>query len=88
MCKKRDGKNDNDLVLEMCNEIIGLLPEKVIPVFSKGKHLDLKDAFVKLKEKLGNYFINDRIKNLAKNFRSSTNCTKRILDNDNKGLFF
>ena len=37
----------------MCNEITALLPEKILPVFSKGKHIDLKEAFVKLKEKLG-----------------------------------
>ena len=50
---EREGKNDNDIVLEMCNEITSLLPEKILPVFSKGRHLDLKEALGKLKEKLG-----------------------------------
>ena len=39
----------------MCNEIIGLLPEKILPVFTKGRHMDLKEALIKLKEKLGNF---------------------------------
>jgi hypothetical protein len=39
----------------MCNEITSLLPEKILPVFSKGRHLDLKEALGKLKEKLGEF---------------------------------
>ena len=37
----------------MCNDIVKILPERILPVFSKGRHMDLKEALVKLKEKLG-----------------------------------
>ena len=52
---KREGKNDNDIVLEICNDIVKLLPAKILPVFSKGRHMDLKEALVNLKDKLGKH---------------------------------
>lgn len=40
-------------MIEKCNEILALLPEKVSVHFEKGKHLTLEEALEKLKEKLG-----------------------------------
>ncbi len=48
-----EGKNDNDLVIGLCDEIRTILPEKIMPVFSKGKHMSFEEAIGKLKEKLG-----------------------------------
>ncbi len=49
----REGKNDNDIVIDMCREITSMLPQKIAPVFAKGKHLKFAEAIEKLKEKLG-----------------------------------
>ena len=42
---------------EKCDEIIAILPERVIVTFEKGKHLTFEEALEKLKEKLGNFKI-------------------------------
>jgi hypothetical protein len=42
-------------VNEKCDEIIAILPERVIVTFEKGKHLTFEEALEKLKEKLGNF---------------------------------
>ncbi len=39
--------------MDMCTDIIKLLPQKVVPQFSKGRHLKLPEALEKLKSKLG-----------------------------------
>ena len=44
---------DSEIVFDMCNEIVKLLPQAVLPIFPKGRHLKLADALEKLKTKLG-----------------------------------
>ena len=50
----RGEKNENEVVNDMCRELLKVLPERIQPVFAKGRHLSFKDAVGKLKEKLGN----------------------------------
>lgn len=39
--------------MDICNDVIKQLPKKVLPAFTKGRHLKLSEALVKLKTKLG-----------------------------------
>ena len=49
----RGRKNDEEVVIEKCNEIIAVLPVSVSASFEKGKHLTFEEALDKLKERLG-----------------------------------
>lgn len=48
--------SDNEVVLKFCEEISSSLPEAVIAIFDKKKHLTLAEAFTKLPERLGNSY--------------------------------
>jgi len=39
--------------MEMCTDMIKILPQQVLPNFTKGRHLKLPEALEKLKTKLG-----------------------------------
>ena len=49
----RTMNNDNTIVLKVCEEIIATFPESIMPDFERGKHLQFKEALLKLPEKLG-----------------------------------
>lgn len=53
---KRGHKNDDEVVIEKCNEFLEILPKNVSVNFEKGKHLTFEEALEKLKEKLGKSF--------------------------------
>lgn len=40
----------------MCSEITNILPNSVVPVFTKGKHISFEEALEKLKDKLGDSY--------------------------------
>jgi hypothetical protein len=43
------------LVIILCDEIKSVLPQKITPEFTKGKHMKFEEAIDKLKEKLGKH---------------------------------
>ncbi len=51
--QKRNGRLDSEIVMEMCTDMIKILPQQVLPNFTKGRHLKLPEALEKLKTKLG-----------------------------------
>ncbi len=52
--QKRNGRLDSEIVMDMCTDMIKILPQQVLPNFTKGRHLKLPEALEKLKTKLGN----------------------------------
>ena len=51
-----EDKNDKDVIADMCGEIVRLLPERIEPVFAKGKHIRFNEAMLRLKERLGDTY--------------------------------